>query len=171
MGGVNGNSNYEGVILTDPKHGFDGGLYIGLTGGPQGLGPPSTDWALAGGSVALSNVPAVYGVNNFFVLHASFLPGDDRYDLYVNSVPGQLPATPNATKADIDLQPSILYLEDGNGSITIDELRIGTTFADVSPVPEPGSIGLIIAGGLTLIATRRFLKRQTQFQPQTEFRT
>jgi hypothetical protein len=42
-----------------------------------------------------------------------------------------------------------------NGSGAVDELRIGTTFADVSPVPEPSTVGLLAIGALGLARRRR----------------
>lgn len=36
-----------------------------------------------------------------------------------------------------------------------DELRIGTTFASVTPVPEPSSLALIVLGAINLLARRR----------------
>jgi hypothetical protein len=41
-------------------------------------------------------------------------------------------------------------------SYIIDELRVGTTWADVTPVPEPGTAALAIVAGFTLLALRRF---------------
>lgn len=40
-----------------------------------------------------------------------------------------------------------------NAWFRVDELRVGTTFSDVSVVPEPGSVALIVFGGFALIAT------------------
>lgn len=39
---------------------------------------------------------------------------------------------------------------------TIDEIRIGTTYADVVPVPEPSTIGLLAFVGASLGMIRRF---------------
>jgi hypothetical protein len=36
-----------------------------------------------------------------------------------------------------------------------DEIRLGTTFEDVAPVPEPTSVGLVAAGAAALLARRR----------------
>jgi hypothetical protein len=49
-------------------------------------------------------------------------------------------------------------LSAGNGTNTIfeaDELHVGYTFADVTPVPEPITIALGSLGGLMLLALRR----------------
>jgi len=40
-------------------------------------------------------------------------------------------------------------------SLQIDELRVGTTWADVTPVPEPSTILAVASGGLLLLARRR----------------
>ena len=40
-------------------------------------------------------------------------------------------------------------------SAVVDEFRIGTEFADVTPVPEPATIGLLGLGGLVAIRRRR----------------
>lgn len=40
-------------------------------------------------------------------------------------------------------------------SLVIDELRIGTTYADVTPVPEPGGVVLAMLGAAGIAAVRR----------------
>ncbi len=42
----------------------------------------------------------------------------------------------------------------------IDELRIGTTFADVVPVPEPSLIGLCVIAGVSGIIWHSRKRRQ-----------
>ena len=64
--------------------------------------------------------------------------------------------TPSATVADNNLGPyTRLRLGTGSSSLTADNLYIGTTLADVTPVPEPSSAALLGLGGLALILRRR----------------
>ena len=41
-----------------------------------------------------------------------------------------------------------------------DEIRVGTTWADVTPVPEPGTLALALAAGCALLVVRRFPRRK-----------
>jgi hypothetical protein len=42
-----------------------------------------------------------------------------------------------------------------NNATSLDEVRFGTTFASVTPIPEPGAIALLSLGVLTTIYLRR----------------
>jgi len=42
-----------------------------------------------------------------------------------------------------------------NAFFTVDEVRLGDSFADVTPVPEPAIFGLAVLGGLAFLALRR----------------
>jgi hypothetical protein len=109
----------------------------------------------------------VDGQAALLVLHMTFAPGDDRFDLYVNPAPGAVPATPNATKTDLDqalFNTVTLWSEKIAspfvGGVGIDEIRFGTTYQDVVPgslqVPEPSSALLfgLAACGLFIVARR-----------------
>jgi len=60
------------------------------------------------------------------------------------------------TSADLDVVN--LWLSRGatgnSNAATMDALRIGTTFADIAPVPEPKTLALFAAGGLVFLAAR-----------------
>lgn len=99
------------------------------------------------------------GTNLFLVLSYTFNGGasDDVARLYVNPIPGSLEGanTPvvNATGvADVsNNQIQALFLRNNSvepASTLIDDLRVGTTWQDVTPVPEPAVASLI---GLALL--------------------
>ena len=50
---------------------------------------------------------------------------------------------------------SILLRQSPAPHVTLDELRVGTTWADVTPVPEPTALGAMALGAAALIARRR----------------
>ncbi len=85
-------------------------------------------------------------------------------NLYVNPTVGALsaPATPDATvnytKAIGNIGSLTLYGL-SSSPVTVDEIRIGNTYADVTPaaaaVPEPATLGLVVAGGLGLLLAGR----------------
>jgi hypothetical protein len=143
-------------FLLRPEAGFGeyGGMNLGgFFVGKSGL--PVTTYSLEGGSVgnvAASNVVAQAGTTVFLVMRGQFQAGNDIFDLFVNPEPGlALPAAADATLTNVDLDlfaNNFLYINNPGGW-TIDEIRLGATFADVSPaaIPVPSSV-LLIAGGL-----------------------
>ena len=86
-----------------------------------------------------------------------FTSGDDTFSLYVNPTPGDpQPAAADATLTfDLGSQNG-LALNTGNGAqVSFDEIRIGETFADVTPlVPEPASLILLGLAGLVAAGSR-----------------
>jgi hypothetical protein len=132
-----------------------GQLRIGRAGGSGGNGPPSANWSFdnAGGTgPVISDVPAVNGQTVLLAVHMTFLAGHDNIDLFVNPAPGAAPTIPNAHKTDIDLTVNQVLISCNQTVSAFDELRLGTTYADVNlvPVPEPGSLTLMLlaAAGL-----------------------
>lgn len=68
------------------------------------------------------------------------------------------PTTPDATYTGGDFAFDILSIEafgDGSFFNGTDEIRIGETYADVTPIPEPGSMALVGLGGLLMLQRRR----------------
>jgi len=138
-----------------------GGLHFGILGNTTGGGPPSSTWGmdLQGGiGQVFSQVPVVYGQTVRLVAHVQFLPGPDRIDLYVNPTTITPPAVSDATKTDVDLisQPlSLVTLVANISDVLYDDVRFGTTYADVAPVPEPPGLALGIIACIALYQTRR----------------
>jgi len=112
--------------------------------------------------LSLSNVPVVQGQTVLLVLEAQFQPGDDLLSLFVNPTPGQAqPATASATKGDLDVGTVSDVVINNYGGYTTDEIRIGPTFASVTPVsavPEPAFGG----AAAMLLACVAGLKRRTR---------
>ena len=110
-----------------------------------------------GTNIASSSVSAQAGTTVLLVLHAQFQAGNDIFELFVDPVPGIAePLVADATMANFDLaQPDFLYINNPGGW-TMDEIRLGPTFAAVTPVavPAPPS-SLLIVGGLAVIALAR----------------
>jgi PEP-CTERM motif. len=165
--GVPGTTIYFSVLLrpTDPVGTGPFGGYGGITIGDLFIGKPgsvSTTYGmerLGGGGFVSSGVQAVRNETALLVVRAMFTAGADRFDLYVNpdTSSGIEPATPNATKADMDVG-LLPYHGFGTGAgWTVDEIRIATTYADALnatvAIPEPSTLALMalpllgLAGG------------------------
>jgi len=150
----------EGTLGDGAFNGFFG-LYLNgtnATGDDLFIGKPganATDRYVVenrgGAGQVASGVAPVVGQNAFLVLRADFLPGDDRFTLYLNPTPGGPEPASGAVKTDLDLGtvPGLtIYC---TGAFSLDEIRVGTTFADVAPsaVPMPSAA----IGGMFLLAT------------------
>jgi hypothetical protein len=75
------------------------------------------------------------------------------------------PTSPTQTTPDVTASAtglaslSYVYFRGGlpatNSVYSVDNLLIGNTWSDVGPVPEPGSLALVLVGAATLLAIRR----------------
>jgi hypothetical protein len=147
---------YGGVNLTDNSY---NGIFVGKSGADgynnYGLEGPLND-------INSSGVPVTAGETAFMVLKAQFLAGNDIYSLYVNPVlDGSEPALPSVVKTDFDPANPLIgttFIFNNYGYYTIDEIRVGTTYADVTPskTPEPDSLVLIAFGLMGFVARTRF---------------
>jgi len=139
-------SDYGGLNLGD--------LFVGKSGINAGTDPR---YGLEGPTddISSSSVAASPGETVFLVLKANFLPGNDHFDLFVNPLPGLLePMTADATKSNRDVGMTDFIAINNAGNWTIDEIRIGDSFAAVSGAPVPGVPALLL-GGLGVLAARR----------------
>jgi hypothetical protein len=138
----------RGTLNDGVFNGFFGLTLNGSLGNELFIGKPGggvvDEYVLenrGGGGQVASGVPAVVGRVTLLVVKAQFQPGNDVFALYVDPTPGRPePATP-IVKTDLDLGavPKIgLY---STGAFAVDEIRIGTAYADVVPTgdnrPDP----------------------------------
>lgn len=152
--------------------------FFGDIAGSDGFGWSHTgsDWyahAAAGGGTldadpndAIGNTPVsstvVTSDMNLFVIQFTVTAvgsGEARtadLNFWVNpsNVGGAAP-TPDAsfTGVSVNLDADETYFSDDPGA-GLDEIRIGTTYADVTPIPEPATLALLSLGGLAMIRRR-----------------
>jgi hypothetical protein len=106
------------------------------------------------------------GSTLFVVVSYTFGPNanDDVARLYVNPIPGSLesantPVVNTTGNADVaNNQISSFYLRNNSvepEGLIIDDVRVGTAWADVTPVPEPTTAALAGLGAVLLFVGRR----------------
>jgi hypothetical protein len=107
-------------------------LFIGKPGGGS-----SNQYVLEtrGGTGQVPSGAAVeVGHTAFLVVKAEFVNGNDTFTLYANPKPGEpQPSSGDAVKSDLDLGTVSRIGIYSTGAFTVDEIRIGTTYADVTP--------------------------------------
>jgi hypothetical protein len=103
-----------------------------------------TGTAGAGTSQQATTVTATSGTTVLMVLRADFVTGNDTFKLYINPANNAEPASAAATLSSIDLGASLSTIQiNGNLGFSVDELKIGSSYADV--VPESSTWGSVIA--------------------------
>ena len=159
--GADGTTVYFSFLLRpDAGYGFYGGinignLFIGRSGNQSfyGLEGPVNN-------INLSTSPVVEGQTVLLVLEAQFQPGDDNLSLFVNPTPGQSqPALPDVVKTDLDVGTVTDLILNNYGGYTYDEIRIGSTFASVTPTPEPAS-GVALGTALLCLTALKWNARR-----------
>lgn len=153
----NGSSaNFSGLWLGN------GGTYILRLGTGDGA-----RWGISDGTTVLSATGTTSSTAAFLVYAITFGAAggaNDSVSLYVNpGVSGQ-PAIATATWSGLSLNDAsanrlMLRGNTNNPNNQIDNIRIGTTYADVAAVPEPSAYGLAGAGLLAAGAVFRRRKR------------
>jgi hypothetical protein len=90
---------------------------------------------------------------------ATWEEGCDRVTMFVNPTPGaaapDVAGTVMSTTTDLALLNVHFYPGSGSNEGAIDEIRLGATYADVTPVPEPATMALVALGGLMPLLRRR----------------
>ncbi len=114
----------------------------------------ATATVIGTGSIALGSLSTT--APNLIVYKYGFdsAANSDTFEVWLN------PETAGDA-ADITLSGANLALNNieirevlGNVALSLDEIRLGTEFTDVVPIPEPTSAALVL-GGLSLLALRR----------------
>jgi PEP-CTERM motif len=133
-------------------------LFIGKPGG-DAIGQWVVETRGGTGQVTTGK-PVVTGETTLLVLKADLRAGIDTFSLVANpTLPGPEPAVYDAVKNDFDIGQLNGITIYSTGAFSVDEIRWGETYADVTPVPEPASISLMAAGALLLAsAIRRRLR-------------
>lgn len=104
-----------------------------------------------------SSHAVVSGSNVLLVVKCEFFSGNDRFSLYINPVPGEPPPLPAVIKFDHDVGTTFTNLMISSSiACSIDELRVGDTFAEVVPafcppvfLAQPSNT--VAAAGLPLV--------------------
>ncbi len=122
---------------------------VGLDGSNKGIATASRD------SVEYSTADTLFVVVEYIPKGGH--PGDAR--MWVNpdsaSFGGAAPLTPTLTDAGGYLtDATALYLDTqySHPAIwSVDEVRVGTSYASVTPIPEPGTLVFVLLGSLTFV--------------------
>src|SRR5579863_6226907 len=129
-------NGFFGVLLGTNTANLPDNLFIGKPGSSASA---AYDLETRGGIGAVSsNVTPVVGDTALLVVKVELLAGgDDRFTLYVNPVVGAAEPASGFVKTDLNLSsgPNIginsLFVY-SSGAFALDEIRVGTTFADVT---------------------------------------
>lgn len=140
--GANGSTRYISFLI-QPLSDLDGFSFFGLSLNSLFVGKPGAgavdQYVIEDGGGANqvnSGTPVVVGRTALLVVKLQFNsgPGPDVVTLYVNPTPGRPEPSSNAVKENLDLGTvSGIFIISLGASSAIDEIRIGTTYADVVP--------------------------------------
>ena len=84
----------------------------------------------------LSGVPGEVGRTRFVVVKMEFRAGPDRFTLYMDPVPGTAEPGDGVVKEDLDLQYAEKIFLYSRASWSVDEIRLGTSWEDVTPAGQ-----------------------------------
>ena len=159
----------DGALNAGAFNGFfglylDGGginsddLFIGKPGGGQ-LGQWVVETRGGSGQVPSGEL-VVPNQTALLVLKAELRPGADTFSLLVNpALPGTEPNVYDAVKSGFDLGQVNGITIYSTGAFSVDEIRWGETYADVTLVPEPATLVMAVAS-VILAGVAAHLKRR-----------
>jgi hypothetical protein len=161
----------QGALVVSNGAGVGFSITTGATGGglPPFNPPANANWSLgdAGTGAAEASSSVSDTLQSLLVARVNFGATNDAVDLFVNPPPGGSP--PGSSNASLTLPHAASFSTveidlasvDTTSAALFDEIRLGTTFASVTPVgvPEPGTL-LTVGFAGACIAARR-LKRKS----------
>jgi S1-C subfamily serine protease len=127
-------NGFFGVYLDGPG---SADLFIGAGGSPRTYRLETR----GGSGRACSGVSPVAGETALLVVRADLQPGRDVFTLYVNPEPGEPEPIAGSVKEDLDIgsfQTLVIY---STGAFSLDELRIGATYDQVTPTAAEAPSG------------------------------
>jgi hypothetical protein len=133
--GVGAFNGFFGLTLESPT---EPEIYIGKPG--SGVLDRYVVENRGGEGQVPSNVTPTANQTALLVLKAQFTATNDLFTLYVNPTPGAAEPSSGLLKNDANLGVVNGLTIYSTGAFSIDEIRLGDTFADVTPVPEPGAV-------------------------------
>jgi hypothetical protein len=133
----------QGTLNKGVFGGFFGLTLNGSLGNDLFIGKPGTGEqyvleARGGAGQVPSGVSAVVGRTVLLVVKAEFLPGKDVFTLFENPKPHDPEPKTGVVKSDLDLGVVSKLGIYSSGGFTVDEIRIGTTYADAVPTNHRG---------------------------------
>lgn len=158
---ANPSYKFFGLELYKPGVGDAGTTGLNLTRIPTAgdEAPGKDQWEIGNGNNRVkTGVERVDGETFLFVAKIDFTSTTDTVSLFINpEINGPSPSITNAFVTLTDLEFSGFRIAGTNlAAHTIDEIRIGTTFTDVTAVPEPAVVGCIMGvTGLLFMMVRR----------------
>src|SRR6185295_4842363 len=81
----------------------------------------------------LSDIEPVIGKTVFIVVKMEFRQGPDKFTLFMNPIPGQPEPRNGLVKEDLDLPFADVIFLYSRAAWSVDEIRLGTTWEDVTP--------------------------------------
>lgn len=91
----------------------------------------------------LSGVPGEIGKTRLVVVKMEFMAGPDRFTLHIDPVPGKTEPADGFVKEDLDLPFADKIFLYSRAAWSVDEIRLGTTWEDVTPVGPVGKTTLV----------------------------
>jgi hypothetical protein len=160
---------FQGLVILNPLpdgHTFNGVYFVGEPGSGSADNTFVIGRAGDDATVVSSGVPVGPNQTTFLVAHFQFQDGNDLATLFVNPTPGSVAPTGGVTYSGLDMPLIQPFVElDGSGigaTHAFDELRIGSSYVAVAPVPEPaafGAVGILLLAGCGRRRARGFVSR------------